>query len=1206
MSEFSKIVFTSALTMATPQLVEASAGTGKTYNIQNVYLRLILHHQLTTQQILVVTFTNAATQELRERLRKALLECSYCIDSPPSAAPGAEEDRAREAIALANPNADAHVNRELKRRLQIALMDFDSAAIFTIHGFCKRVLERYAFECGHDPDAELMTEQGGIIREACQDWWRKNAYGAKPDPVPFKSIGDLIQLVATAYNNPIATLKGSAIPDTPELRELVEACEQVQIGRLGAEFTWSPAGQLIKGKKKQELIDISPIRNAFAMHSRELTDVGNRLANAHKESLAADVALVIRSIADKSGGSDAKAFAEAVKIVAKEAPENMKLTRQANVADEIARDIRRRIRDRSALTYDAMLVNVRSVLQSKETGPHLRNLLRNEFKAALIDEFQDTDQVQYDIFWSLFSPNPAVDKEPSPLVFVGDPKQAIYGFRGGDVFTYYRAKQQIPEADQHSLGTNYRSEENFVHGINELFQDRPPNDFTFLNENVPYSTPLGSNGIAPDKELLIVGNSDEKPIKLWSLASAEPQADWPAYVAQEVVRILNDHDQTIGGKPISPRQIAVLVMRHDQAKAVQEALVAANVNATRQANGNIFDTEDARRFALLMQAMSESRSARNIRSALASGLLPCAFDQIAAFKEEAATPSPAPATGQQPGGSQKQFEDWVHVFRTAGERWQNESFMRGFQYLARELNVFQHIARQPDGNRRLSELRHLMELTHQAARKMRLGPVALLRWFERQLNEDLRDHAGEDDDATPRIADDSDAVNIMTVFRSKGLQFPIVFAPTLWALKSEAKNSKAPTLKYHRDDSLILDLDTKSSLGQMRALREHHEENIRKIYVALTRAVNRVYLFESEKHSGICDYALAHLLGLLPEGPAHIERKWILIAPTENKWAGPQKPDPDSLSTRAFPSGVDKRHGHESFSSLATHRAMVPEARDVDAATEEASATEETIVAPIFAIPGGAKLGECWHEIFEHIDFQASSDAIKEITDRTLDKYRICPEAKPEQSQPIQDALKGRREAVHTMISHTLDVPLGSTAFRLRDIPLSCRRSEMEFDFSLHSSSDRGVNGLADVLDTHWTTDARNEGLISYLREREKQIARGFMTGFIDLVFEHKGKFYIVDWKSNQLSRRVENFGQKGLAAEMLAHSYYLQYMIYTVALHGFLSSRLKDYDYDRHFGGVFYLFLRGIDGETDRGVFTDRPSKELTEALSNFFGGRA
>lgn len=1205
MSEFSKVVFTSALTMATPQLVEASAGTGKTYNIQNVYLRLILHHQLTTQQILVVTFTNAATQELRERLRRALLDCSYCIDSSPSTAPGDDERRARAAIALANPNKDINVNGELKRRLQIALMDFDSAAIFTIHGFCKRVLERYAFECGHDPDAELMTEQGGIIREACQDWWRKNAYGAKPDSVPFDSIGPLIQLVAMAYNNPIATLKGSAIPDTAELRELVAACTEVKIEDLRADFAWDRDGQLIRGKKKQELIDISPIRNAFAKHSREISEVEPRLAGADSESMAANVALVIRSIAGTGGGSDAKAFAKAVKSVGTDAAKNMKLTRQADIAADIAQDIRLRIRDRSALTYDAMLVNVRSVLQSKETGSHLRNLLRNEFKAALIDEFQDTDQVQYDIFWSLFSPKPDEGKEPSPLVFVGDPKQAIYGFRGGDIFTYYRAKKEIREADQHSLGTNYRSEENFVLGINELFKDESPDDLTFLNENVPYPTELISRGVAADKELLIAGKRDERPIKLWSLSGKEQQNNWPAYVAQEVVKMLTDSNQTIGGKPISPRQIAVLVMRHDQAKAVQEALVAANVNATRQATGNIFDTEDARRFALLMQAMSESHSARHIRSALASGLFPCTFDQVAAFKEEAATPSPASATEQQPGEPQKQFEDWVQVFRTAGERWKNESFMRGFQYLARELNVFQHIARQPDGDRRLSELRHLMELTHQTARTMRMGPVALLRWFERQLNKDARDHAGEDDDATPRVADDSDAVNIMTVFRSKGLQFPIVFAPTLWALKSEARNRKAPALKYHEGDSLILDLDTNSARGQRSAHAENHEENIRKIYVALTRAVNRVYLFQSEENTDDTAFALAHLLSRLPDAPAHIERETISFAPTANKWVGPQKPDPGSLTARALPTGVDKRHGHESFSSLATHRAIGPEARDVDAATAEAGATKEIIVAPIFAIPGGAKLGECWHEIFEYIDFQASPDAIAEITNRTLDKYRICPEAKPEQSQPVQDALKARREAVHTMISQTLDVPLGPTAFRLRDIPLSSRRSEMEFNFSLHSSSDRGVNGIANVLDTHWTTGARNDELISYLREREGKIARGFMTGFMDLVFERDGKFYILDWKSNQLSRRAENFDQQGLAAEMLAHSYYLQYMIYTVALHGFLSSRMKGYDYDRHFGGVFYLFLRGIDGKTDRGVFADRPSKELTMALSNFLGGR-
>lgn len=1206
MSEFSEIVFQPALTMATPQLVEASAGTGKTYNIQNVYLRLILHHRLTVQQILVVTFTNAATRELRERLRKALLECSYSIDAPPSATPDDEEQRARAAIALANPTADTEVARELKRRLQVALMDFDSAAIFTIHGFCKRVLERYAFECGHDPDAELMTEQRGIIRETCQDWWRKNAYDANPDALPFKSIGELTKLVATAYNNPIAKLKGSEIPATAEFIELIEACKQVPVGKLGSEFTWDSDGQLIKGKKKQERIDISPILTTVAKRSRELTEALNQLARAGEGTVAADIALVIRSILDTSKGSDAGAFAGAVKNVAASAAGNIQLTRQADIADEIARDIRLRIRDRSALTYDAMLVNVRSVLRKKTTGPHLRELLRNEFKAALIDEFQDTDPVQYDIFWALFSPNPDADKETSPLVFVGDPKQAIYGFRGGDIFTYYRAKEEISEADQHSLGTNFRSEENFVRATNELFKDESPDHPTFLNKNVPYPVGLKPHAMTAGKELLVAGKRDEKPIKLWKLTNAGQEANWPAYVAQEVVKALTDSDQTIGGKPISPRQIAVLVMRHDQAKAVQEALVAAGINATRQSNGNIFDTEDARRFALLMQAMSESRSARNIRSALASGLLPCPPDQVAGFKEESATFSTVPATEQQPGDSQKQFEDWVHVFRAAGERWQNESFIRGFQYLARELDVFQHVARQPDGRRRLSELRHLMEVTHQAAREMRLGPVALLSWFERQLNKDLRDHAGEDDDATPRIADDSDAVQIMTVFRSKGLQFPIVFAPTLWALKSEAKNSRAPSLKYHEGNSLVLDLDTKSSQGQARALRENHEENIRKIYVALTRAVNRVYLFQSAENSDSAKYALAHLLNRLPDSPAHIERREISAAPTELKWAGPTKPDPDSLKTRELSRPVDKRYGHESFSSLATHRAAAAEARDVDAVAAEEEPMEDAPSDPIFTIPGGAKLGECWHEIFENIDFQESRGEIEEVTNRTLDKYRICPEPNPGKPAELQEAMRARRAAVHTMIQQTLNVPLGDPAFRLLDVPLARRRSEMEFDFSLHSTSDRVVNGIADILDRHWTTGARNDELISYLRSREGKIARGFMTGFMDLVFEHDGKFYIVDWKSNQLNRRAGGFNQKGLAAEMLAHSYYLQYMIYTVALHGFLTSRLKGYDYDKHFGGAFYLFVRGIDGESDRGVFTDRPSKELTLALSNFFGGRA
>ena len=1229
MNEFSQVVFDPGLDLAAPRLVEASAGTGKTYNIQNAYLRLVLHAGLKVQQILVVTFTNAATKELRERLRAVLFQCRHLMESPPTGNLPSDQIRIQKAIAMASADADPET---LLRRIRVALMDFDGAAIFTIHGFCKRVLDRYAFECGHDPDAELMVEHGGIVREVCQDWWRAHAYRPSTEPVPFANLGELIELVSLAYKNPIARIQGSALPNSPEFCELVSACNAVwpQIGNMRGDIVWTGSGRLCRAKKNSA--DVSPIAGVARKHADYFARWERSLpqfAETSAHSLAADLAAILRTVRAVPNSGDAKPFAKCLQNVASNAPNSIGLAEKAAAVASIADNLRNRILDRSALTYETMLVNVRNVLRDKTSAPRLRALLREEFKAALIDEFQDTDPIQYEIFWSLFDPKANEGTHPSPLLFVGDPKQAIYGFRGGDVFAYYRAKELIPAEYRHSLGVNYRSEPNLVSAFNAIFRDVNPSTPTFMNPGVPYANDLAAHGLAENKVLCVDGQPDEFPFRIWRL-SENPNAMWAPTVAREISSILSDAKLAIGGKRILPSQIAVLVSKHSQAEQVLTALQDAGINAVRQATGNVFDSEDAPRLALIMQAMLEPGRAKIVRSALASGILPCSMEQVARFKAEEDLPPAsssgvphAPIDSSDPGNLPVRFEDWMELFRDAGRRWESHSFMDGFRLLSSRLNLAAQMARLPDGARRLSDLRHLVELVHRTARSLRLGPVALLGWLAAQLDPSQRDSSGEDDLAKPRISDDDDAVQIMTVFKSKGLQFPIVFVPTLWMGDSVGKRKLDRAFKYHADNEIVLDLDLHSERAKALAKRENHEENVRVAYVALTRAINRVYLFESNGPDDPADNAVAHLLQRLPipefgstVRENHVRREMVSTnsAPAE-RIVLPQT-YPECLRALDLANPVDKKHGHASFSSLSPHGNVRPadaSARDVDGGSENPAEIGANAVDPIFSIPGGAKVGDCWHEIFEHIDFRdlnANPDAIRQATNHALDQYRICP-VPPEQAPQVKKtAMWERRNAVHAMVANTLSVPLVSgglvSPFPLCDIPFSSRRSELEFSFSLGTRNERSVGDLAAILDRFWLGPARNDSFIADLKSNSCAIPAGFMTGFMDLAFERNNRFFIADWKSNRINGLPDGFLPAGLASEMQRNSYYLQYMIYVVALHGFLAGQLANYDFNLHFGGVFYLFIRGIDGHSSRGIFYDRPSEELVAALSDFLGGPA
>ncbi len=1198
MAAFDTVVFDPDYDFNGVTLVEASAGTGKTYQIQNVYLRLVLVEGLPIEKILVVTFTEAATRELRERMRAILVKCNAYLDGRLEQDDG---DRVRlEQVAgmPLNNNGAADEAAARRMRIKLALMNFDNAAIFTIHGFCNRVLQRYAFECGHDPDAELLENDSEIMGDICRNWWRKHRYAVagEESAALFESVGELQHLLGSLIKKPDAHPLPERKDDGGNFAAL--ACrttgvlgDYLKVRQAGGRLAW------LKPKTKKKIEDLIT----------DLHDLLQETGCGMDEIVCA--ARGILDLSDEATWLGKSKDVLEMRDFAPEVPDslvalvNYYLAGKARVIADLKEQILAAIRNRQMLTYDGMLRNVREALRDEQLAPELLRVLREEFSAALIDEFQDTDPVQYEIFDRIFS-------NGAPLVFVGDPKQAIYGFRSGDIYTYYHAKQQIAPERIHRLPKNYRSDAALIAAINEFFSDTSGS--SFMNKHIQYED-VAAAGLDKKKVLQIESADVRQPLRVWRYNVAGSVArDGPfaahvyARVAEEITRLLNDESVTLGGRRLKPSDFAVLVTVHAEADAIHAELLKRGVNAVKQKAGRVFETEEAQAMLYLMQAMLAPNNPTLVRTALSCDVMPCTEQALKAYCQDVAVKS-------EKGG--RSLEDWMALMDAAGGLWKRHSFIEAFGWLEKNAGLRAHIAGLDDGERRLTNMQQLADLAHQAALSQQLGPEGLLRWMVTQLDEQTRT---ADEDGDMRLCSDEDAVQLMTIFKSKGLEFPIVFVPTMWRRSTGSKGGSQESMLVYHDDAgrLVLNLDKNDCEGKQRQNHEKLEENIRLAYVALTRAAGMTYLVVTNR--GEADqYALNHLWDkLCKDKAAHIEVDDELDgdeppAVSDQAYCLEQAPPiPEKLMALAG-ANVDKTHGKASFSSLAGgHEAGLSasgSAQNRDEEDNEGSEQDDmrTVPSPaavepewIFRITGGARTGSCWHDILEQLDFMADDPAITALVDSELDRSGVCRDT-------VERNEAAKRAAVQGMMRKVLAarLPAHGVEFALKDIPLAARRSELGFDFALRQEGGQtALNALYAVLDKHWQPPARDEDFLEVLKGRQSKLPLGYMNGFIDLVFMHKGRFYIVDWKSNRLDGVVANFATAGLKREMTRHLYYLQYMIYAVALNAFLLQRLNNYSFEKHFGGVFYFFLRGVD-ESGRGVFHDPLSRDLVEGISRELG---
>jgi exodeoxyribonuclease V beta subunit len=1140
-------------------LLEASAGAGKTYTLAGLFFRLVTEHDLAPSQILVSTYTEAATAELRDRIRK-LLRAGVL-----ASATGESDDE-----FLRNWFADRRVPLETAReRLLRAIRGFDEAAIHTIHGFCRRMLQDRAFESGLVFNAELITDQEPLLRELADDYWRAHFHAGEPAIAALAlaekmSAAGLARLLQDVVSHPLLHI----LPEGVSLDFTVAEIEglfaelrsqwpkwQEEVACLLADGQWA----------KKAFIHLCATALRTAEHC--IADPAAPCASYAALDTFTPARIQKDGVRAKKTAPEHAFFDRCGRL--RDARRALKTGVETDFLDWARRELPRRKAQRNVITFDDLLTRFHGALYSP-SGEALASVIRSRFRAALIDEFQDTDAIQEEIFRKLFRDGKCW------LFLIGDPKQAIYGFRGADVFTYLAA---AAGARRFHLGNNFRSTTQLVTAVNTIFSN---GEKPFVIDEIAFDSVQAAG--RSDAHALIRGDEPLIPFQIWAwqsedLLSIKAANDLlPRVVAAEAARMLAGGIGR-GERPLAPSDLAVLVVKNAEARLVQAALNAVGIPSVLLTDESVFQSAEARELHTLLAAIAEPAYEARLRAALSTEAFGFSADAIEALQRDDIA-----------------WEDWLLRFQRYHELWRNAGFIPMFRHLLQEENLRTKMLRFGDGERRLTNLLHLGELLHQAAAERRLGPNALLAWLAERRNSKMP--AGGDHEL--RLERDEAALQIATVHKSKGLEYEVVFCPFSW---NKAEPRKGQPVFFHEataERRLALDLGSERLEENTRtATRERLAEHARLLYVAFTRARLQTHFIwgRFDKHAVSAANWVLHplhthddlktmsdnwkalsaetlrgeLKALAERAPESIT---VIDLPSDAapRYAPPETDRP-TLAAREFHGRIARDWRVSSFSSLTLERDDERPDHDpqvFDPAPSEAAIEEKGI----HAFPRGKKAGSCLHEMFEQIDFTQTEGA----EDVVSWKLAVFGFSRTEWLAPVTACVR-----------NTLTAEL-EPGFSLEKIDAASRLVELEFYLPVNQLT---AQALLRTLGPDAATGLQFEP------------RRGMLKGFIDLVVMHEGRFFILDWKSNHLGPHAASYAPEALAAAMRQHHYGLQYSLYTLALHRYLSLRLPDYDYDTHFGGVFYIFLRGVDpAQPGSGILHARPPRESIEELSLSLSG--
>ncbi len=1204
------------------RLIEASAGTGKTYTIAALYLRLILGHggengfsrPLTPPEILVVTFTNAATEELRDRIRRRLTEAASFFR---------ENTTGDDYLTALRGEFSEHVWPSCALRLERAAQWMDEAAVYTIHAWCQRMLRQHAFDSGGLFDFQVDADSRELLETAACDYWRCCFY---PQPAPqLAEIFNLTKITTPAELLSAAGpfMKNPPLKNVPKNPFMLfqKRCQMMDDTRRIWEEDFGNAVSMLRQARADRSLNNNQYREkSLEKWIKQLKDWvfnGGLLPDdmALKKLSASGIQ---EAVSQNRSAPQHPAYAAFDAL--SDMPDARRITNE--LLFHAAKDITLRVEDAKQRTaragFDDLLNRLKDALQPS-VGNGLAAVIRAQYPVAMIDEFQDTDPVQYDIFSGIYRGD--LD---DALIMIGDPKQSIYAFRGADVHTYLSARKNTGDT-VFTLGTNYRATEGMVAAVNRLFRSavhHPDGAFLF-RDKIPFYEATAR----PDaREPFVVCDRSVDGIRFCCLSQTAPVArtgddGYESCIAEvaadDIVRLLNLGQQGRAGfrmadgafRQLLPGDIAVLVRTGEQSRIIRRALNFRNVPSVYLSDrDSVFGADEVASVLSLLRACAAPEAASLLRAALSANILghPVAWlDRL--------------------NRDESLWETECERFRRFREIWRRQGVLPMLRALLMAFDAPGRLLSQPGGERILTNVLHIAELLQAAASQLE-GEHALIRWLSQQRR---HPDTGDSEERVLRLESDDALVRVVTIHKSKGLEYPLVYLPFVCSFREiSAKSAKKErVLRFHDSDGKWIVTQNMTPEAVAAADRERLAEDLRMLYVATTRSryvcwmgMGVVKKFQDKTetapllHLSAIDYLLAggdtisvmalpELLTAVKGGNPYIEIETEpqsgalekFVPPSEKVSLTPARPfSKDILRDWKISSysGVVRDAIHPVFEMRGQNTSPYSPVEDqlMEIIYESATFSKTTSSErTIHTFPRGAEAGTFLHDLLEMtvteglvVSGAYSPGAVSRI-------LAFCRHhGQEDRAEFVSDWLL-------RFMTTRLSLPEEHGWMTLAELsPENCQ-SEMEFYIPIDNVDtgelDRVVTGAV-VPGT-----ARPE-----LR---RETFKGMLKGFMDLVFCWQGRYYVLDYKSNHLGETEAAYTRDAMRHAMLEHRYELQYVFYTLALHRLLKSRLADYAYDRDVGGVLWVFLRGV-GVEGRGVYADKPLQSLIELLDDWCCGVA
>ena len=1237
------------------QLIEASAGTGKTYTIALLYVRLVLGHgkdsafdrPLLPPEILVVTFTDAASQELRDRIRARLAEAAEVFS-------GVKTLQDDDPLALIRADYAPEQYPACALKLQRAAEWMDEAAVSTIHSWCYRMLREHAFDSNSLFTQELVTDQSELLAELAEDYWRKHFYGvdAAAATLIHNKIPGPDALLDTIKNllhktDAISVYCGAPL-EPSSMDVLLQKAGEYQIAHTAWETERDALENNARSAWAADLAGIKTLLEPFwsqlngTTYTRGISP--EKLLEQLKEwSLGGGrngIGKKLLRFAEGNFHFKGKHTEEPQHKVFKwlkwlkdcedrkpQEPEAFHAQVLLHAAHWIGDALQDRLEQRAELGFNELLLRLDAALHG-ERGQRLAAAIRTQFPVAMIDEFQDTDPVQYRIFNSIY--HVVRNDTQTAFVMIGDPKQAIYAFRGADIYTYLQARWAT-EGRHYTLGINHRSTAEAVAVVNRLFEfaeQHPQGAFRFRRDDsnpVPF-LPVRAQGRS---ETLLINDVPVNAVTCWMMPGegAGRVVGPHAYrhgmadaAASDIVRWLNlardgkagfRDENTQSFTVLKPKDIAILVRTGKEAAIIRNALADRGVRSVYLSDkDSVFASSQARDILRWLQAVAEPRNDRLLRTALATASLALPLAELQATLEQ-----------------EELWEITVMRFRAYREQWQKQGVLPMLYSLMRDYHLPAHLLQKTagewqhaDGERDLTNLLHIAEWLQQASSQLD-GEQALIRHLAEQI-------AHPTEEQVLQLESDADLIKVVTIHKSKGLEYPLVLLPFICS--SRKLDGKSKVVTYHTavatpdaDDEYASFTELAGSTAKdsyALADKERLSEDMRLLYVALTRARHALWLgiaplahASNHKNPALHEGALGYLLHggeplteeLLQQQLAALANDGLTVQDMPAIDRGQYMPDTmEALGLPRLMPAARKIAEHwwiASYSALKTGAmgdtvisTIDPESPQQATADEEAGAekTFDSVNIPgtyfssldIHGFPRGPKPGTFLHGLLEWGAQEGFAKVLAQQEIRMDFIARCCNRRGWEKwINPLD-----------TWMQKLLGTPLpvGNQSIVLGEI-LRCI-PELEFWFE-----SRMVNTaeLDHAVKTHTLNQLSRPQLLD-------DVLNGMLKGFVDLVFEYNGQYFVADWKSNWLGTDAAAYTADAMRDAVLDKRYELQYTLYLLALHRHLQGRLPGYDYDKHIGGAAYVFLRGIDNEETRGVHFEKPPKALIESLDNLFAG--